>query len=139
MRLAWATDVHLNFVTDGGADAFADAVAAADPAALLLTGDIAEAPSVARALERVAARLALPVYFVLGNHDYYRSSIAAVRAAMADLGRRVETLRYLPLSGVVALTGETALVGHDGWNDGRCGDYASSRIALNDYRYIREL
>jgi hypothetical protein len=38
----------------------------------------------------------------------------------------------------VPLTAATCLVGHDGWGDGRCGDYWGLRVALNDWRLIGE-
>jgi hypothetical protein len=47
-------------------------------------------------------------------------------------------LHYLPDSGVVPLTPEACLVGHDGWADGRLGDYAGSDVLLNDYGLIGE-
>lgn len=40
------------------------------------------------------------------------------------------------MSGVVALGKETCLVGHDGWADGRFGEYATSNVLLNDYSKI---
>ena len=45
----------------------------------------------------------------------------------------------MPRVDVVTITPDLALVGHDGWADARCGDYAASRVLLNDYRLIREL
>lgn len=41
--------------------------------------------------------------------------------------------------GVVALTEKTALIGHDGWADGRLGAGAVSPVMLNDYLQIAEL
>ena len=38
--------------------------------AFVITGDIGEAPSVARYLRELARALAAPIYFVLGNHDF---------------------------------------------------------------------
>ena len=40
---------------------------------------------------------------------------------------------------MVGLTVETGLIGHDGWADGRFGDYAGSDVLLNDYVLIEEL
>jgi hypothetical protein len=37
------------------------------------------------------------------------------------------------------LTPETAIIGHDGWADGRLGDYDRSDIILNDHLLIAEL
>ena len=71
-RVAWLTDIHLDFLQPPEVDAFWDAVAAANPDAVLLGGDVAEAPTVIQFLEQMACRLSCPVFFVLGNHDYYR-------------------------------------------------------------------
>lgn len=139
VRLVWATDVHLNFLADADVAAFCATLAEAAPDALLFTGDIAEAPSLARLLERVAGALQRPLYFVLGNHDFYRGSIAEVRALAADLSADSPFLRWLPSAGVVPLGPGTALVGHDGWADGRLGNYARSPVQLNDFRLIEEL
>jgi 3',5'-cyclic AMP phosphodiesterase CpdA len=138
-RLTWATDVHLNFLASIGIEAFCESVANEDPDALLVTGDIAEAPTLAPLLSLVAAELARPVYFVLGNHDYYRGSITRVRAVAAELTERSRWLSWLPAAGVVELVPGVALVGVDGWADGRLGDYVRSPIELNDYVYIAEL
>jgi predicted phosphohydrolase len=138
-RLAWATDVHLNFLSAQGMDAFCAALASEEADAVLITGDIAEGPTVEPLLSLVAAELKTPIYFVLGNHDFYRSSIPRVREAVAELSRRSPWLTWLPAAGVVPLGGETALVGVDGWADGRLGDYVRSPVMLNDYLLIAEL
>lgn len=99
MRLAWLTDIHLNFISDEGVDALCAAVAESEPDAVLIGGDISEAEPLAEHLTAIAGRLTRPIYFVLGNHDYYRSSIAAVRDQVARLCERVEHLHWLPTTG----------------------------------------
>lgn len=139
-RLAWLTDLHLNFADPQGIGALCRSVLAEGADAVFLTGDIAEAPDVVGHLEGLDARLGLPLYFVLGNHDFYRGSITEGRTAVADLCARSPRLCWLPRAGVVGLTPETGLVGHDGWADGRLGDFAgSSDLLLNDFRFIAEL
>lgn len=139
MRLAWATDVHLNFLMPPQVLAFIWKVDAAQPDALLLTGDIAEAPDVGAYLTEIANHLRRPIYFVLGNHDFYRGSIADVREQMAELTRGHRWLRWMNEAGIVELTPETGLVGHDGWADGRLGKGAETPVLLNDFFHIREL
>src|SRR4051794_30540182 len=139
VRLAWVTDIHLNFVPESRLDALCRAIREAGADAVLLGGDIGEAPDVAESLADLDARLGLPIHFVLGNHDYYRGSISRVRAGIASLCARSARLVYLAQAGVVALTEETGLIGHDGWGDGRLGDYARSEVLLNDYLLIEEL
>jgi predicted phosphohydrolase len=138
-RLAWLTDVHLNFVPAHRIAALCRAIRDANVDAVLLGGDIGEAPDVEELLMSLDARLGLPIDFVLGNHDYYRGSIARVRAGVEALCARSPRLCWLPRAGVVELTPETGLVGHDGWADGRLGDYTRSEVLLNDYLLIEEL
>lgn len=136
-RLAWATDIHLNFASDEVAQGLLDSLAEADAA--LLTGDLAEAHDVSRWLARLAARTGKPVYFVLGNHDYYFGSIPEVREQIRALTAQDPRLCYLSAAGVIQLTDAVALVGHDGWGDARYGDFLRTRVRLNDHRLIQEL
>lgn len=133
-RLAWLTDIHLNFLRRAGLTAFFESLPEVDGFAI--TGDIGEAHDVAEHL-RAFAELGL-VYFVFGNHDFYRGSIAGVRAEIRGLCRDVPSLRWMPDAGVVPLTETTCLVGHDGWGDGRLGDYQGSDVMLNDFVLIGE-
>ena len=138
-RLTWVTDIHLNFLSRARVDAFCDRILQAQPDAVLVGGDIAEADDVEAYLRLLALRLQRPVYFVLGNHDFYHGSVRQVRMTASALTRESAYLRYLPDCGVVGLTETACLIGHDGWGDGRIGDYAGSRVMLNDYFLIREL
>jgi Icc protein len=137
-RLAWATDIHLNFVR-GDVRSFCAQVASAAPDGLIITGDISEAETLERDLRALDKTLGMPIWLVLGNHDFYGGGIRAVRAAVAKICRSSKWLRYLPNEGVVGLGGDAALVGHDGWADGRFGDYEHSQVVLNDYLVIDDL
>ena len=90
-RVAWLTDIHLNFVTRERAADLAERIRRLDVDSVLIGGDVGEANNFAEYLEKLVERIARPTYFVLGNHDYYRGSIANVRAhpqrgASADIG-----------------------------------------------------
>ncbi|MDX1982778.1 MAG: metallophosphoesterase, partial [Bryobacteraceae bacterium] len=138
VRLAWLTDLHLDFLTPAEQVNFHARVRAAGADALLVGGDISHALRVTRDLMRLQQAVEKPVYFVLGNHDYYGGSIAKVRAAVSRLCSEHQELRWLPELGVVALSASTALIGHDGWGDARIGavDHA---VVLNDEYHIDEL
>ncbi len=138
MRLAWMTDVHLNFLDPLGRRRFLET--ARDQAdAFVISGDIAESPSILGVLQQMEDVLRKPVHFVLGNHDFYRGSIGRTRFEVAELAREREFLTYLTAAGVVELSPQTALVGHDGWADARLGDFAGSDVVLNDYFLIDEV
>jgi 3',5'-cyclic-AMP phosphodiesterase len=138
-RLAWLTDIHLNFLGSVQIELFLESVRAMNADALVITGDIGEGNSVTDYLERMADVLQQPIFFVLGNHDFYFSSIASVRGVMSRLCRIHPNLFYLTQEKAIELTPDTVLVGHDGWADGRYGDFLASKLMLNDYLVIHEL
>jgi Icc protein len=139
MKLAWATDIHLDFLDDGGLDRFASLLEKSSADAFLIGGDIAKAGSVERHLRTLEARLLRPLYFVLGNHDFYVGSISKVRSAMRTLTDRSKFLKWLPAAGIIPLNRTTALVGHDGWGDARIGNVDGTPVRLNDFVMIEEL
>jgi 3',5'-cyclic-AMP phosphodiesterase len=136
--LTWLTDIHLSFLRPPVLEAFLASLAEIKADAFLLGGDIGEAPDVARHLNALDNALQRPVYFVLGNHDFYKGSIVGVRAEVRKLATACPNLDYLCDAGVVALTDESCLVGHDGWGDGRLGTYYRSDVMLNDWGLIGE-
>ena len=138
MRLAWMTDVHLNFLEAADRRRFLETVR--DQAdAFVVSGDIAESPSIVGVLTEMADVWQKPVYFVLGNHDFYRGSIGRTRVEVANLAEDRQLLTYVTAIGVVELSPQTGLVGHDGWADARLGDFGRSDVFLNDYVAIQEL
>ncbi len=139
MKLAWATDIHLDFLDDEGFDRFALLLEKSSADAFLIGGDIAKAGSVERHLRSLEARLLRPLYFVLGNHDFYVGSISKVRSAMRALTDRSKLLKWLPAAGVIPLSPTAALVGHDGWGDARIGNVDGTPVRLNDFVMIEEL
>ncbi|MGA2621512.1 MAG: metallophosphoesterase [Thermoguttaceae bacterium] len=84
MRLAWATDIHLNFLTTMARRRFLESVKE-QAEALVVTGDIAESNSLGQTLMVMDALVGKPIYFVLGNHDFYRGSVAGTRLAVAEM------------------------------------------------------
>lgn len=140
MRLAWATDLHLNFLTAEGRQFIYEQFAATGVEAFAVSGDLAEAPMLTAFLDEMAAALAKPIYFVLGNHDFYHSGIAETRTRCRELCEDSPRLHYLTgLTRPIPLSSETALVGHDGWADAREGNFVESPVRLNDYALISDL
>jgi len=104
---------------------------------LFLTGDISTATQIEAHLQLFEDLYQAPVYFVLGNHDYYGGTIESVRKMVEEICYKSKWLHWLPVSGVVRLNKDTCLIGHDGWADGRLGDYGGSKVMLNDYLKIQ--
>ena len=70
MRVVWATDIHLNFPGVEGRDVFFSSIRAQQPDVVFVTGDIAEAPSLTHLLHEMRQAIQVPLYFVLGHHDF---------------------------------------------------------------------
>ena len=104
-----------------------------------MAGDIAEAQSVVTHLRNMESLLSIPIYFVLGNHDFYGGSIRSVRERIRQWARGSPLVKWLVDEGVVSLTPKTGLIGHDSWGDGRLGNYEGSTLEMNDFHLIEEL
>jgi 3',5'-cyclic AMP phosphodiesterase CpdA len=144
MQLAWTSDLHLVFLAPsetgaGGLLSWLEGLAREPFDALAISGDISEAPSLREHLGLLESYVRRPIYFVLGNHDFYRGSFAEVRPAVRDFAERSPFLHCLDFLDFVALTATTALVGHGCWADGLYGDFLRSEIVLNDWKAIEEL
>ncbi len=139
MKLIWLTDIHLNFLEEEALMAFFQTINNSGADAILLSGDIAEAENIDAYLYEMAKQIEIPIYFVLGNHDYYKGNINDVRACVTELREERDELIYLPSAGYQQLDEDTVLVGQDGWADGRLGDFAHSTRSLNDSVYIEDL
>lgn len=139
MNLCWLTDIHLNFLSEKERFVFYEQINKKDCAGILIAGDIADAPSLNLILKEMVQALQKPIYFVLGNHDYYHSEINEVKTEIETLCSNNSMLHWLPKEKFVLLNKDTILLGQDGWADGRYGDYQNSSIVLNDSRLIYDL
>jgi predicted phosphohydrolase len=138
-KIAWLTDIHLNFLKYDARVEFYQSINKTGANAILITGDIAEATDLCEILSEFSAQTNMPIYFVLGNHDYYAGSVANVREKILKLCAKNTDLIWLGKPEIVTLNNYTALVGHDGWADARYGDFDHSPVNLNDSRLITEL
>lgn len=138
-RFAWVTDPHLNFVPFRRWEVWIREIQDSQVNGILITGDISESEDVVFQLQRLSEAVDLPIWFVLGNHDFYRSSIAQVRRDVAAASDADPNLHFLTGTEGVQLAPDWYLTGEDGWADGRVGDYYRSPVRLNDYHLIEEL
>ncbi len=138
--IAWLTDLHLSFVEPENRQVFVDELTSSSADAFLIGGDVGEANNVSQFLRNMGDMLEVPIYVVLGNHDFYGGSIQSVRTEIRELSANHERLFFLTTATEpIQLTDKVGLVGHDGWADAREGDYNRSLVMMNDYRLIEEL
>lgn len=139
MKLSWVTDLHVGNLGRGTPQLheFLDTVTREKPDAIVITGDISISYNLCTDLGLIRDYVDPPVYFVLGNHDLWYGSI---KSTHGEVGERCmdRGLTWLHRAGVVPLTDTVALVGADGWYDGRAGNYGSSGFRLNDMNLIHD-
>jgi len=135
--LLWVSDPHLNFINDQEILRWAVNLSRVDEEAegLLITGDISEAPFLHSTLQAIVEGFANPVYFITGNHDYFKGSWGGVDGALREFVKETKNLFWLEDSS--ALVGGVPLVGTSGWYDAIYGSTDSS-IALADFRLIQD-
>lgn len=138
-RIGWCTDIHLDFVEDKIYMEFISDIIKANLDALLVTGDIGNADNIDIYLRALNKDTGIPIYFILGNHDFYNGSIIRTRKKIGNLCYEMPELIWVTTKGVMELSPSTVLIGHDSWADGRLGNYWNSNVMLNDYIQIEEL
>lgn len=138
MRLVWTSDIHLNHADLRAWDAWAAMVQDSNPDAIVITGDLSEADDVGFQLGRIAEAFPVPIYFVLGNHDFYGSSFGSTRRNIAAVARDIPSLCYLTDAMPVELAAGQFLLGEDGWGDATEGDFDNSPVRLNDFIAIKD-
>lgn len=142
MKLVWTTDIHLDSAGTKARNRFLEAINKQDPDKVLITGDIATGTTLIEELEWLEKSIHAPIHFVLGNHDYYESSISHVRSTLRSwLAKHSNStqLSWLDIEGAIPLTDTCALIGQGGWGDARNGDFLETPIRINDHRLIKEL
>lgn len=85
MKLAWLTDIHLNFLEVETRLQYYEDILVTGCDAILISGDIADAPFLDDLLNEMVGEIKKPIYFIVGNHDYYRGIIADVRRGLTEL------------------------------------------------------
>lgn len=139
--LAWATDLHLPLVDRDSLATFCETLASASASAdaIAITGDISDGRYLKRDLSLIAETVQKPLFVLLGNHDRYYTSFAEVERVVQDVVAGHPLVHRLTGREVVALSTSTALVGVDGWADGRSGSGSASPLVLNGMVLIRDL
>lgn len=132
MKLGFATDIHLDAIRKFDQKGYPDQRAvgerlAGDHDALVITGDISTGEKFKDHFGAFCEGAQIPVYFVLGNHDFWDAPESDVRAMAATFPG------CLDRGEVVELNPRVALVGRSGWYDTLSGHPTESRIEVNDW------
>lgn len=138
-QVLWVTDIHEDSCTKEKLSEFIKILLQHEATSLLVGGDTSNGQKSIEFLQELKKKTKKTIYFVFGNHDFYGYGIEETRQKAVDICSQVPGFHYLSEGCVFALSESTALVGHDGWADGRVGDFLQSTISLGDYFLIKDL
>lgn len=134
------SDTHFNFTFPWTQYDFVSRILEENPAGLFLPGDISCGITIGNILKFLAKKLEnIPIYFVIGNHDYYSTSFEQTHNTLFRLQEKYKNLHWLTSKDEIKLNEETALIGEDGWYDVRLGNpvylnYNLDWIMISDFR-----
>jgi hypothetical protein len=118
--LVFATDIHLEFCSQEWETlAFARTLQNAPGDAVLLTRDITNALGLTKDLAILEKDLGRLTYVLGGNHDMYLGSFHSTEECFATVTKVFPHVHRLTGREIIPLTERTALIGVDGWCDGR--------------------
>ncbi len=135
-ELVWLSDLHADSLRS---DLVVDleVLGRESPEGILITGDISNADRLDDHLTALAT-LRCPIFFILGNHDYWNGSFAGVAALVRSACSKKTNLVFLDQSELVQLGGGTVLIGGQGWGDGQAGLGEQSPVTSRDRQLIQE-
>lgn len=134
-NLLWCTDIHLDFLRlPEGPHMFGEYLATEHPNVhtLVITGDISEEPVLERNLRAFEKGWGKQLFFVLGNHEYYKGSFLSTGEVASKFDGWLERHES------VELTSDCALIGVEGWYDGLLGFGKSERFRMSDWTEIKD-
>ncbi len=134
ISLLWLTDLHLDKAEPSGIRRIKSQLENSEYQAAVVTGDTSSASTLCAHLEFLALACSpRPVYFTLGNHDFYGEAMSHTYRRIRILCRSLPNLVHLQDGGPVSVGRHTALIGHHGWADARCGWGKSTVIQNPDH------
>lgn len=107
--------------------------------AILITGDISTRKYLEQHLLFLESNIKAPIYFVLGNHDYYGDKDVLdgnSRAVAKRIGNGVVLTYATEKPTVLSLDKKVAIVGTDGWYDGEYASFYKSDLFMTDFTLI---
>lgn len=122
-RFIWYSDMHMNLsILPFMKRLYVMRMKQESADGLIITGDISSGGWLESDLRFLARNFHGPIYFVLGNHDYHGRHMESVHADIRRICSEYSNLNWLTESGIVSLNEDVALIGSEGWYDGRSGD-----------------
>lgn len=140
-KFLWFSDIHLERASSYDKIKFLYSLIKEKPAGIFLTGDISNGIKLCYHLRIIAIIANCPIYFSLGNHDYYFSSLEKTTNKLRRLCQKHKNLIWLNDIKFARLSKKTAVIGVDGWYDVDKGNpnllkYTTDWLFVKDFRKL---
>ncbi len=132
LKLLHVTDPHFDYAPKFEYDSFISKVRARDFDIMVISGDICDGAYADKHLSKLLRDIKKPIFFVLGNHDYYNTSCEFSQAKATQIAKGIHYLSTMPSP--IKLNPNVAIVGDDGFYDGLHGEGARTKVQLIDFR-----
>lgn len=140
-KYVWITDTHFN-VRENSLIAdlklIENAMNQESADGLILSGDISVASKLVSQLGTLEQAVKKPIYFTLGNHDFWGTSYENVDKVMKDLTLMSPFLKYLPASEYLQLGTSTCVIGANTWYDAIIGRPNDSMFIMRDWLEMKD-
>lgn len=131
LKILHVTDPHFDYAPKFEYESFLSKVMARDFDLMVISGDICDGAYADKWISKLITAIKRPVFFVLGNHDYYNT---ASDYAQAKAHKVAKGAHFLTKMGPIKLNPQTCIVGDDGFYDGVAGEGARTKVQLIDFR-----
>jgi len=137
----WYTDLHLNRLLPWTLYNLIQNIIKENPSGIFLTGDISNGTFTCFHLKLLAYFVKCPIYFVLGNHDYYLTGLEEQHKKIRAMCAKYPNLIWVTDNDPIALNEDVILVGAEGWYDARIGNpkhlkLAADWLMIKDFRKL---
>lgn len=137
-KFIWITDPHFNFLTKNTLVKKLVELQSSKADGIFITGDITTGNQIYHHLDLMVKIITKPIYFVLGNHDFYHECFEAIDILMKEICLKHSNLYFLDNLESIKLNENTGLIGHTGWYDGRWRNPKTSIVYSWDFALISD-
>jgi len=148
-KIVMCSDLHINFIRQKDdwekrdeqyIKHFCSKIIAENPLCIVITGDTSEYPTLDLDLKLIQKYTNnIPIYFILGNHDFYHGSIAKTKQKARDITLLSNNkIVWLEENGIIKLTDKSCLIGADGFYDVYAGLAEYSTLNMSDFHLIED-
>lgn len=130
--IIWATDLHLNYFDDKFITDFGKQISKLYKAdSLIISGDISLGNKLESNLKTLSDAVQMPIYYVLGNHDYWHSSFEEID----NLTKELDNNNIICLDNNIIELDNVIISGFTGWYDCKFGEI-NPNVRMNDWNRI---